>query len=318
MRLAISHETDYRYEQAPHSVIELLRLTPPSTANQTVRSWRIDVTGDATLRRAVDAFGNIVHTFSVSSPGENLTISATGIVDTAPSDGVLRDARGPLPLGVYLRQTDLTEPSEGIRDLVGAARAKCGAEPLERAHALNTMVFETMTYETGRTTVATTAADALEAGHGVCQDLTHILVSAARADGLPARYVSGYQYLEDRPRSTHESHAWAEIFVDGLGWVSFDPTMGLSSTENYVRVAVGLDTMGASPLRGAVYGGLGEVLNVTVTVDAPFGGFSRQRQSLGHQSQGGQSQGGQSQGGQSQGGQSQGGPSGGGQSQSMD
>ena len=80
MRLSICHETDYRYDEAPNSVIELLRLTPASTANQTVRSWRIDVSGDAALRRSEDAFGNLVHTFSVLSPGENLTITATGTV----------------------------------------------------------------------------------------------------------------------------------------------------------------------------------------------------------------------------------------------
>ncbi|RAH97641.1 transglutaminase [Acuticoccus sediminis] len=286
MRLSICHETDYRYEQAPNSVIELLRLTPASTATQTVRSWRIDVSGDAVLRRSEDAFGNLVHTFSVSSPGESLTITATGTVDTEPTNGVVTGTPERLPVGVFLRHTPLTEPDDAIRDLAAAARAKSSDTPLDRAHALNTMVFETMRYETGRTGVATTAAAALEAGHGVCQDLAHILIAAARADGLPARYISGYQYVEGRPRTSHEAHAWTEIHLPDLGWIAFDPTMGLCGTDHYVRVAVGLDTMSASPLRGAIYGGLGEVLDVTVTVDcAPGGPGGRQRQSQGGQSQ---------------------------------
>ncbi|UOM33971.1 transglutaminase family protein [Acuticoccus sp. I52.16.1] len=278
MRLSICHETDYRYDEAPNSVIELLRLTPASTANQTVRSWRIDVSGDAALRRSEDAFGNLVHTFSVLSPGENLTITATGTVDTEPTNGVVTGTPERLPVGVYLRNTPLTEPDDAIRDLAAAARAKSGGAPLDRAHAINTMVFESMTYETGRTTAATTASAALESGLGVCQDLTHILIAAARVDGLPARYVSGYQYVEGRPRAMHESHAWAEIHLPDLGWVSFDPTVGMCGTDHYVRLAVGLDTMSASPLRGAIYGGLGEVLDVTVTVDCVFGPSGRQRQ----------------------------------------
>lgn len=286
MRLTISHETGYRYQTAPNSVIELLRLTPASTASQTIRSWRIDVTGDAVLRRSEDAFGNIVHSFSVLQPGNDLRITASGTVDTEPGDGVVAGAPERQPLGVYLRQTALTEVEKAVREFAAAARAKAGDNALDRAHALNVMVYETMTYERGRTTVATTASAALETGRGVCQDLTHLLVAAARADGLPARYVAGYQYVEGLPRAAHDPHAWAEIHVDGLGWVSFDPTVGTSATDAYARVAVGLDTLGASPLRGAIYGGLGEVLDVTVTVER-LGRATGQSQSQG---QGGQSQ----------------------------
>lgn len=285
MRLSITHETEYRYEQAPNSVIELLRLTPASTATQTVRSWRIDVTSDAVLKRSEDAFGNVVHTFSVLSPGDELTITAMGTVDTEPNNGIIAGTPERLPVGVYLRHTPLTEPDEAIRDLAAAALAKSGPSPLDKAHVLNTMVFESMTYETGRTHAATTAAAALEAGHGVCQDLTHIFVAAARVAGLPARYISGYQYVEGRPRESHESHAWAEVHIADYGWVSFDPTVGLSASDHYVRVAVGLDTMSASPLRGAIYGGLGEVLDVTVTIDCSAGPGGRMRQTQGRQTQ---------------------------------
>ncbi|WP_420392410.1 transglutaminase family protein [Acuticoccus sp.] len=267
MRITVSHETTYTYEVAPASVIELLRLTPRSTANQTVRSWRIDVTGDATLRRAEDAFGNIVHTFYAHDPGERLRVTAVGTVDTEPTSGVAAGAPEPQPLGVWRRQTPLTKADASLVALAGAARASVGEAALDRAHALNRLVHERIAYERGSTTAATPATAALAAGRGVCQDLTHVLIAAARADGLPARYVSGYQYVEGQPRTHHESHAWAEVHVDGLGWVSLDPTFGASATDAYVRVAVGLDTLSASPVRGATYGGAGEALSVAVTVD---------------------------------------------------
>ncbi len=62
-------------------------------------------------------------------------------------------------------------------------------------------------------------------------------------------------------------HAWAEAYVENLGWVGFDPTNGISTTDAHVRVAVGLDYLGAAPVRGTRYGGSGETLKVAVHVD---------------------------------------------------
>lgn len=281
MRLTIQHETHYRYEDAPGAIIEVLRLTPRSSATQTVLDWRIDVTGDATLRRSEDAFGNITHIFRLATPSDTVSIVTTGTVETETTDGILAGTREAQPRGVFLRQTPLTHAEEAVRALVAEARSQSDGAPLDRAHALNRLVNRSLRYEAGTTCVATPAGKALAAGSGVCQDLTHVLLAAARADGLPARYVSGYQFVPERPRHEHESHAWAEIFIDGLGWVGFDPTAGLCVTDAYVRVAVGLDYLSASPVRGAIYGGGGESLAVDVVVDRAVwhGSTARQAQS---------------------------------------
>lgn len=283
MRLSIHHETRYTYAAAPNAVIEVLRLTPYNTASQSIRDWRIDVTGDAMLNRDEDAFGNITHTFTLSLPGNELVISATGTVDTEPTDGLVAGARERLPLGVYLRETELTAADPRIMNLVDHARDGSDGTELDRAHRLNMLVNHTMGFDEGVTTVTTTAAEALAHGHGVCQDLAHVLIAAARADGLPARYVSGYQFSDGRARDQHASHAWVEIFVGGLGWVSFDPTAGTCATDAYVRLAVGLDYLSASPVRGAVYGGFGEALTVDVSMERalwPGGAIGTQSQSI--------------------------------------
>lgn len=267
MRLSISHETSYRYELPPTLVVEVLRLTPSNTATQTVRSWRIDVTGDAALLKFEDAFGNVNHTFTLNGPGNEITITATGMVETEPHSGVVSGTRERLPLGVWKRETALTALSPALRDLAAAARSASDGSPLDTAHRLNRMVNEAIRFDGDATDVATAAADAIVAGHGVCQDLAHVFLAAARACGLPARYVSGYQYTAEIAARQHASHAWTEAFVDGLGWVAFDPSSGHSPSDTYVRVAVGLDYVGASPVRGAVYGGVGEKLDVQVTVE---------------------------------------------------
>jgi len=102
---------------------------------------------------------------------------------------------------------------------------------------------------------------------GVCQDLTHIFIAAARRLGIPARYIGGHFFRADGVTAQEAGHAWVEAFVEDLGWVGFDPTNGISATDAHVRVAAGLDYLGASPVRGTRYGGSGETLKVAVNVE---------------------------------------------------
>ena len=81
----------------------------------------------------------------------------------------------------------------------------------------------------------------------------HIFIAAARSLGIPARYVCGYFIAHDGVVEQEAGHAWAEAYVDGLGWVAFDPTNGICATDAHVRVAVGLDYLGAAPVRGTRY-----------------------------------------------------------------
>ena len=71
---------------------------------------------------------------------------------------------------------------------------------------------------------------------------------------IPARYVAGYLQLADGTIDQEAGHAWAEAFVPDLGWVGFDPANGVCPTDAYVRVAIGLDSLGAAPVRGTRYG----------------------------------------------------------------
>src|SRR5499427_8225837 len=91
--------------------------------------------------------------------------------------------------------------------------------------------------------------------------------AAARSLGVPARYVGGYFRRDDEASEQEADHAWAEAFVPALGWVAFDAANGLCATDAHVRVAVGLDDLGAAPLRGTRYGGVGEALSVKVRVE---------------------------------------------------
>ena len=267
MRIRITHRTAYSYGEAPASAVQVLRLAPRSHASQRVARWWIDLDGEGRLKAGEDAFGNIVHVLSVGGPIEQLAVTAEGEVDTLDAHGVVQGAVERFPAILYLRETALTAPDPDLTAFAdeAAGEAASRGEPLSALHALLAAVHETVAFDKAPTDAATTAAQAFALRRGVCQDLTHIFIVAARHLGIPARYVSGYA-LQDDGAEQEAGHAWAEAHVEGLGWVAFDPTHGLCPTEAHVRTAIGLDYLGAAPVRGSYRGGADERLDVSIRV----------------------------------------------------
>ena len=146
--------------------------------------------------------------------------------------------------------------------------AAANPDALGRLHALTARLHEAMTLEAGAANGATGAAAAYSRQRGVCQDFVNVFVSVARGFGAPSRVVSGYLRREDAGEADVAGHAWAEGFVEKLGWVGFDPTCGFCPGESYVRVAIGLNSLDAAPVRGAHVGGDGERVEVKLRVEA--------------------------------------------------
>ena len=267
MRIRIVHDTIYRYDNPPASVIQTLRLTPRNYDGQFVQSWRIDVSADCRLAAHEDAFGNLGHTFTVDGPLDALTVHVEGEVDTVDLNGVISGAIERFPPALFLRETALTRLDPAIAGLAAQTRASSGQDTLPLLHALMARLNQEMTFDTDPTHAATTASEAFALKRGVCQDLTHIFIAAARSLGVPARYVSGYFHRADGVTEQDAGHAWAEAYVPDLGWVAFDPTNRISATDAHLRVAIGLDYLSAAPVRGARSGGAGEALQVRIHVD---------------------------------------------------
>ena len=275
MRIRIDYETRYSYSRPARFILQTLRVTPRSTESQQVREWRIETDVDTKLRRAEDSFGNIVHTLYTERPTERLTVRVTGEVATTETGGVLRGVPERLSPQVYLRDSTLTHADAALRafaDRVGPG------DDLTRLHRLMAMIHEEVAFMVGSTTADHTAADAFAQKKGVCQDHAQIFIACARRIGIPARYVSGHLHRTDGLEDQDAAHAWAEGWVQDLGWVGFDAANGIAPTEHYVRVASGLDALGATPFRGTSYGGGMETMTVALRV--------RQMQQLQQQQQG--------------------------------
>jgi transglutaminase-like putative cysteine protease len=277
MRIRISHETVYRYEQPARGVIQTLRLTPRNHDGQYVENWRIDVSENCELDQHEDAFGNIIHVFTADGPLSELRVLVEGQVDTQDTGGVVVGTIERFPPSLYLRETPLTRIDPAIAEF--AALSRGAGDPLKVLHDLLQRLHDRIVFDNTPTQTTTTAAEAFALKRGVCQDLTHIFIAGARSLAIPSRYIGGHFRRVDGVVEQDAGHAWAEAFVPDLGWVAFDAANGISATDAHVRVAVGLDYLGAAPVRGSRYGGGNETLDVAVHVNQVGDQAQSQRQS---------------------------------------
>lgn len=267
MLISIRHVTRYIYDAPARYSIQCLRLTPPSFDGQRVLSWAIEARGIEKALRFRDCFGNIAHLVAWDGMHDETVIVASGQVETQDRVGVLRGLPDVAPIRIFLRETPKTQPDEGIRSLAGSVKGKT---TLDRLHGLMHLVHERVDYRVGATTTHTSAAEALKDGVGVCQDHAHVFISAARCLGIPSRYVNGY-FVTGGMDQAEAHHAWAESYVDGLGWVGFDPANVVCPTDLYVRLACGLDAAAAAPIRGSRRGAETEALDVAIEVQQQDG-----------------------------------------------
>jgi transglutaminase-like putative cysteine protease len=286
MRIRVTHETVHRYEPPAAGVIQTLRVTPRNHAAQYVVDWRIDISADCRLEPQQDAFGNIVHAFSVSGPIAELRLLIEGEIETQDTAGVVNGAVERFPPSLFLRETASTSADEAIAAYAaalshGQAQGAAGDSPLAALHQLLARIHADIACDAdvadgpdANGDGAGTAAEAFARRRGTCRDLSHIFIAASRALGVPTRYVSGYlrrangvTASPDGNETMHDArHCWAEAHVPDLGWVGFDPAHGVCVTDHHVRVAIGLDQLGAAPYRGAYYGGGAEALEVKLVV----------------------------------------------------
>lgn len=265
MRLSIRHTTRYDFARPVVHGLQRLRLRPKSTHGQTVRAWTMALDGAVEEVVYEDHHCNATMLVSVTPGVSAVTVTCEGEVDTNDNAGIIGHHAGHMPLWGFLAQTALTRPGPRMRQLV-SERGNPKADRLELLHRLSATVLDHVRYEIGHTDAQTCAEDALSAGHGVCQDHAHIFIGAARMLGIPARYVSGYLMMNARI-DQEAGHAWAEAHVDGLGWVGFDVSNGISPDARYVRVATGCDYREAAPVTGMSYGAGESALAVSLAVE---------------------------------------------------
>ena len=258
MHLRVRNDIHLTFPVPARNLTVMLRLSPRSHEGQHVTGIRIDADIDCSLKAGQDSFGNVTHSFSAAGPLDGFTVTAVCQVETYDAAGLVRGGAERLPVDIFLRETELTVPDAGLRQFAERATAT-EDERLGKLHALMAALNGEVAWaetppEPGAPVVTPTAAQAFAAKTGDAASHAHIFAAAARHLGIPCRHVTGY-FLRDRPADPRKavpsaSHAWAEAHVQGLGWIGFDSAAKKCPDGHHVRVATGLDALGAAFFRG--------------------------------------------------------------------
>jgi transglutaminase-like putative cysteine protease len=257
MRLLISHEVNFRFEPAARFVNGMVRLTPRNHEGQFLANWRLVLDVDGRLKPGDDALGNIIHGMALAGPLTALTLRVEGEVGTFDTTGVMRGTLERFQPEFFLRETALTTSSDKLRSYAEQV-AGSDSEPLVRLHSLLDALHKDLAWERETKAAAdpsaADAADVFTNGKGDAAGLAHVFIAGAHHLAIPARFACGYYLSDTGPVSVNALHCWAEAYVAGLGWVGFDPTAGHCPGDAYVRLACGLDSNGAMPIRIATTG----------------------------------------------------------------
>jgi transglutaminase-like putative cysteine protease len=264
MRFHIQHESLYRYSArvvfAPH----VLRLNPRPENARTVSRVLTVTPRPAVFLDLDDAYGNRLTRVTFDGlASDSLRIESRLEVETfAPLDVKDDGTAMALPwsaghgsssdgLDPY-RQDAETDAS--VRHFAQTIAADAGGRPIAFLERLNGALHSMMDRHIRHEGAAQPAAFTLATRRGACRDITVLFLAACRSQGMAARFVSGYQAQAQTPDGQRYLHAWAQAFVPGSGWSSWDPTHGVKVTDGHVALSAAPDQAATMPIEGGFYG----------------------------------------------------------------
>jgi Transglutaminase-like enzymes, putative cysteine proteases len=279
MFYSIRHSTRFRYSTAVSESLMEVRMHPRTEGTQRCLTFQLSVSPKARVTSYRDYLGNTIHHFDVPGHHNELMIVAESLVDSLQQtelgqlgveawdelDALVAD-------GDYwemLAPSHFAQPSELLRELSSALGVERRGNPLGLLLELNAGIYNWFDYTPKSTRVDSPIDDALRTRQGVCQDFAHIMLALTRELRIPCRYVSGYLYhgSNDKDRSSEgATHAWVEALLPRFGWVGFDPTNNLLTSERHIRTAIGRDYADVPPTRGVFKGQAESELAVSVRV----------------------------------------------------
>jgi transglutaminase-like putative cysteine protease len=292
--LTIRHVTTYRYRRPVAFGEHRMMLRPRDTHDQRVIEARLRISPEPrSLRFVQDAFGNHVGIARFSGRSEELRFESTVRLERSPVDAAgpdFDDAEKTFPIDYSADEMpDLAHCIERLHPDPGNEIGRWACQFLPQNGAIGAFEFLTrlsqgincgFLYRRREAKGIQQPVETLRLGHGSCRDFAVLMIEAVRSFGLAARFASGYLAvpLHDPEESIAGSargstHAWAQVYLPGAGWIDFDPTSGSANTIGLVTVAVARDPCHATPLHGTFMGypsdPLGMEVHVQVTSDTP-------------------------------------------------
>jgi transglutaminase-like putative cysteine protease len=268
--LKIHHRTTYRFHQKVTLWPHRLMLRPRESRDLHLISSDITVAPAATVIWAHDVFGNAVATATFQTLADHVVIDSVAELQLdAPAWPVFDIAASAISYPFRYSDDEWTDLgaltiqqySDNERRLGSWAQGFVRSSPTDTLSLLKDLsagVAQATRYQSRENEGTQSPLDTLDRGWGSCRDFSVLFVEAARSLGFGARIVSGYLYNPDQQgvgsSGAGSTHAWAEIFVPGAGWISFDPTNRGMGGSNLIPVAVVRDIRQAMPVSGSFIG----------------------------------------------------------------
>ena len=281
--LTVRHATKYNYARPVTFGPHRLMLRPRDSHDLRLVSAELTLSPPANVRWMHDVFGNSVALADFQVPGTMLAITSTLKIERYGIEGpvfpiapeaefypFIYSSSDRVDLG---RLNELDDPDpEGV--LARWANSFVNSRPMRTLELLTNMnaALKPMVVYTERHAPGTQSpAETLQKKSGACRDFAMTFIEAARYLGFGARFVSGYLYdpaldKGDATEATAATHAWAEIYLPGAGWIEYDPTDVLIGGEMLIRVAVTRDPAQAIPISGSYTGTPADFLGMSVEV----------------------------------------------------
>jgi transglutaminase-like putative cysteine protease len=261
----IQHSTAYHYSApvslGPHTV----RLTPRCNGYQRLLHHRLDVSPKPVLHAsALDIEGNVITRLWFAGETSELQIVSEFALDTLqdnPFDYVVDTPATQLPMPYSEREAPLLatyrypdRPAQQVVRLASGLSARTGRNTMGFLAALNDTLHNDFEREIREHGEPQTPQVTLARGRGACRDLAALFMAVCRAQGIAARFVSGYQARAETHRDRRYLHAWPEVYIPGGGWRGFDPSHGTAVAGAHVAVAAACSPVGAAPVEGTFFG----------------------------------------------------------------
>jgi transglutaminase-like putative cysteine protease len=284
----VRHVTRYDYQTPVDLGAHLAHLRPRPLPFQRVVRASVQAAPAVSWRRdGHDHFGNEITWLFLDVAHGVFQVTGDAVVDvefpatpepagTLPWEAVARLAAEAGPACWQAAEFVFDSRRAPADKGAGAYAADCfppGRPILAALLELNSRIRRDFAFRAGVTSTSTPIGEVLRRRQGVCQDFTHLMISALRAFGLPARYVSGYIRTrplrgETRRFGADQSHAWVGAWLGPEhGWVDLDPTNGIVIHDEHVVLGWGRDFGDVTPLRGVILGGGSQSLSVEVDLE---------------------------------------------------
>jgi len=281
MKYHILHKNVFQYESFVEQSWNTIRLKPRNNETQRLITYDLTISPVSMISEYHDIWHNNIGSFFIAQPHQELVIESKSVVSVQKAPYIFHLHYSDAMRGIFhsemfrehympylMKSSFTTLTNEQLQTIIQEVGTLQESNPVRFACNVMTYLYHNIRYDPEATTVNTPAHEAFSLKAGVCQDFTHIMISILRHFHIPARYISGYLYVEKGDGLVGETatHAWVEIMVPGIGWVGLDPTNNVEVLDKHIIISVGRDYRDVSPVEGVYHGG-NHTLDVSVLVE---------------------------------------------------